>query len=123
MRWLIPLVLFAVSACRGGDPQLAIALNASSGGDPARGSAVIQQYGCGSCHLIPGVAGASSLVGPPLISFARRSFVGGELPNTPDNAAFFIQTPQKVHPHSAMPTVGLSREQARDVVAYLYTLR
>ncbi|HZR25480.1 MAG TPA: c-type cytochrome [Vicinamibacterales bacterium] len=116
-------MLFAVSACRGGDPQLAIALNASSGGDPARGSAVIQQYGCGSCHLIPGIAGASSLVGPPLISFSRRSFVGGELPNTPDNVASFIRTPQHIHPHSAMPTVGLSQEQARDVVAYLYTLR
>jgi cytochrome c len=98
-------------------------VNASSGGDPQGGRAVIQQYGCGACHQIPGVPGAESFVGPPLVSFARRSFVGGELPNTADNAALFIQTPQKIHPHSAMPVVGLTSQQAHDVVAYLYTLR
>jgi len=121
--WLIPLSLLAASACSGGDPELAMVVNASSGGDPQRGRAVIAQFGCGSCHLIPGVAGAQSLVGPPLISYSRRSYVAGELPNTADNLAEFIRAPQSVHPHTAMPAVGLSSVQARDVVAYLYTLR
>ena len=119
------LLAFAVFAagCRGSNPEMAIAVNASSGGDATRGQEVIQQYGCGSCHEIPGVAGAHGLVGPPLLWFARRSYVAGELPNTPDNLELWIRTPQKIHPHTAMPMLGLNDQQARDVVAYLYTLR
>jgi cytochrome c1 len=49
--------------------------------------------------------------------------VAGELPNTPENLALFIETPQKIHPRSAMPALGVNDQQARDIVAYLYTLR
>lgn len=84
---------------------------------------VAQQYGCGSCHLIPGVDGANSLAGPPLTWFAHRSFVAGEMPNTPDNLVRWIRTPQEIHPRTAMPNVGLTDQQARDVAAFLYTLR
>lgn len=102
---------------------MAIALYASDGGDASRGRQVIQQYGCGSCHEIPGVVGAHGLVGPPLLWFARRSYVAGELPNTADNLELWIRSPQKIHPRTAMPALGLDDQQARDVVAYLYTLR
>jgi cytochrome c2 len=121
---LVFLLLLAgvAGACQAGHPDLAVAEN-SSGGDAGRGQAVIQQYGCGACHEIPGVAGAHGLVGPPLIWFARRSYVAGELPNTADNLSEWIRSPQKIHPRTAMPAVGLNDQQARDVVAYLYTLR
>jgi len=124
IRLGLPLALAALGAgaCLNGHPDIAIAEN-SSGGNPARGQAIIQQYGCGSCHEIPGVAGAHGLVGPPLLWFARRSYVAGELPNTADNLALWIRTPQKIHPRTAMPAVGLDEQQTRDVVAYLYTLR
>ncbi len=112
----------AGAACNNGHPDLAAAIN-SAGGDPSRGHAVIQQYGCGACHEIPGVAGAHGLVGPPLLWFARRSYVAGELPNTADNLALWIRTPERIHPRTAMPAVGLDEQQTRDVVAYLYTLR
>lgn len=49
--------------------------------------------------------------------------VAGELPNTPDNLELWIRSPQKIHPRTAMPALGLDDQQARDVVAYLYTLR
>ncbi len=33
---------------------------ATTGGNAARGLAAIARYGCGSCHIIPGVSGASA---------------------------------------------------------------
>lgn len=62
-------------------------------------------------------------MGPPLNFFARRTYIAGELPNTPENLFRWIRSPQSVEPNTAMPNLGLSEEQARDVVAYLYTLR
>ena len=122
-RLFVTLALASgAAACNNGHPDLAVAIN-SAGGDPHHGEAVIEQYGCGACHEIPGVAGAHGLVGPPLLWFARRSYVAGELPNTADNLTLWIRTPQKIHPRTAMPAVGLNEQQARDVVAYLYTLR
>jgi cytochrome c2 len=55
--------------------------------------------------------------------FAWRSFIAGEVPNTPDNLVQWILAPQSIVPHTAMPALGLNVQQARDVTAYLYTLR
>ena len=84
---------------------------------------MIVNYGCGSCHTIPGIRGANGLVGPPLFWFSRRTFIAGELPNTPQNLVHWVQAPKTVEPATAMPTLGLNDQQARDVAAYLYTLR
>jgi cytochrome c len=93
------------------------------GGDPERGAETIQYAGCGSCHYIPGVAGAHGMVAAPLTWFSRRTFIAGEVPNTPDNLVLWIRSPQAIEPHTAMPSAGLDDRQARDVAAYLYTLR
>jgi cytochrome c2 len=99
------------------------ARSASFGGDPERGVAVMRQFGCGACHTILGVTGANGLVGPPLTHMARRVYVAGLLRNTPDNLMHWLMNPQQVVPGNAMPNMGLSRKQARDVAAYLYTLQ
>lgn len=78
---------------------------------------------CGACHAVPGVPQADGMVGPPLVHFARRTVVAGMLPNTPSNLVLWIRFPQSVVPGNAMPDTGLSDAQARDVAAYLYTLR
>ncbi|HKT47460.1 MAG TPA: c-type cytochrome [Candidatus Acidoferrales bacterium] len=88
-----------------------------------RGKEVINEKRCGSCHTIPGINGARGVVGPPLFFLGRRTMIAGLLPNTPENLARWIQSPQSVNPQTAMPTLGLSQEQARDVAAYLFTLR
>lgn len=123
--WLLPIVLgVACAGCGGNNPTYAVAYSPTvNGGDAHRGVAVIDQYGCGSCHTIPGVRSAKGLVGPPLLWWSRRTFIAGELPNTPENLVHWIRTPQSVEAHTAMPTLGLSEQQARDVAAYLYTLR
>jgi len=93
------------------------------GADPQRGAALIREVGCASCHMIPGIRGARGLVGPPLMHFSRRTYVAGRLPNTPANLIDWIRDPQAIDPATAMPTIGLDEQQARDIAAYLYTLR
>jgi cytochrome c1 len=92
-------------------------------GSPDRGKELIAKYGCGSCHTIPGIKGASALVGPPLIHFGRRSFVGGQLANTPENLARWVQDPQAVEPGTDMPNLGIAPDEARDIAAYLENLQ
>lgn len=96
---------------------------ALTGGNPREGKAVIRQFSCGACHIIPGIRGARGLVGPPLMLFGRRTFIAGEVPNTPQNLVRWIQSPTSIEPHTAMPALGLTEQQARDAAAYLYTLR
>jgi cytochrome c2 len=95
----------------------------SSAADPTRGAQLIAALGCGSCHSIPGIDGARGLVGPPLDNIADRTIVAGVLPNTPDNMVTWLETPQRVVPGNAMPDMELNEHDARDIAAYLYTLR
>jgi cytochrome c len=94
-----------------------------TGGNPERGRHVIRTYGCGSCHTIPGVRGANSLVGPPLAGVAQRAYIAGVLPNTPTNLVAWIERPQNIDPQTAMPNLGVSARDARDIAGYLYSLK
>jgi cytochrome c2 len=90
--------------------------------DARRGRNVIEQYACVTCHRIPGVVGANAPVGPPLQGMGTRGFIAGVLPNTPENMVRWLREPQRVNPMSAMPTLGLSERDARDIAAYLRQL-
>ncbi|HEY7135747.1 MAG TPA: c-type cytochrome [Acidimicrobiia bacterium] len=94
-----------------------------SGGSAEVGKKLIEHYGCGSCHEIPGVRGASGLVGPPLEKFSKRGYIAGLLRNTADNLTTWISDPKRVEPRTDMPDLGVTPEQARNITAYLYTLR
>lgn len=96
---------------------------AYTGGSAQRGTKLIEQYRCGACHVIPGIHGANGMLGPPLLWFSRRTFIAGEVPNKPENLVRWIQSPKSIEPGTAMPELGLSEQEARDVAAYLYTLR
>jgi cytochrome c len=93
------------------------------GGNVQRGAQLIPQYGCGSCHTIAGIDGAKGLVGPPLTGIADRAYIAGMLANNPDNMVTWIMHPQQVVPGNAMLDLGVSDADARDIAAYLYTLR
>jgi len=88
-----------------------------------RGLQRIAEHGCASCHTIPGVRGPPSGVGPPLDGMARRAYVGGVLPNTPDNLVRWLEDPPAIDFRTAMPDVGLSHAEAADIAAYLLTLQ
>ena len=92
-------------------------------GSPDLGKEAIPKYGCGSCHTIPGIKGADALVGPPLVQFSKRAFIAGQLANTEQNLARWIRDPQGVEPGTAMPNLGVTTEDARNIAAYLETLQ
>lgn len=92
-------------------------------GDADRGAATIHHYGCGACHRIPGIPGANGIVGPSLEKMAERGYVGGLLANTPENMIRWLLDPPQVDPTTAMPNMGLREAEARDIAAYLYTLK
>jgi cytochrome c1 len=119
MKRLLALALFA-AACHPQDERTAREL---TGGDPERGRAAIRAYGCGACHTVPGVKQAAGLVGPPLANIGSRTFLAGQLPNTPENMRKWITEPQSVENGTAMPDMNVSDKDARDIAAYLYTLR
>lgn len=118
---VVLLGCLAVAGCTGG--QSVTPYEVTAGGNAAHGRQVIVEKGCGACHTIPGIYTARGLVGPPLYFFSRRTMIAGELPNSPDNLVRWIQNPKSVEPNTDMPDLGLSDQQARDVAAYLYTLR
>lgn len=113
----------AGSGCSGNNPDLSVSYVVATGGDARHGRAAIEQRNCGQCHTIPGIRRARGVAAPPLMWFARRSFIAGEVPNTPANLVQWVRAPQSIEPKTAMPTIGLSEQEARDVAAYLYTLR
>lgn len=121
-RWLVGCAIAAVgvaiSGCDGWTHR-----PRSSFGNIEEGSKLIREFGCGTCHSIPGVEGADGTVGPPLDAVGRRTYLAGTLLNTPDNMMKWIRDPQRFAPGTVMPNMGLSSAQARDVTAYLQTLQ
>lgn len=123
IRALTALTVISISCmcgCTHGDAEFARSVTAA---DPANGRRLLYSYGCGSCHAIPGVGEADGTIGPPLRGFGNRSYIAGVLQNTPENLFRWIAQPQELQPGNAMPDLGVTQEQARDIAAYLYTLR
>jgi cytochrome c2 len=124
IRWvaaaIVPVMFALTGAC--GDSGRA-APQIVSGGDPRRGRQLIEHYGCGSCHTIPGIRGARALVGPPLTHWAARSYIAGVLGNTPENLVMWIQHPRQIVPGNDMPELGVSEPEARSIAAYLDQIR
>jgi mono/diheme cytochrome c family protein len=99
------------------------ATTATSEPSATRGKTAIIQYACLTCHRVPGLVGPNAPVGPPLDEIATREYIAGVLPNTWENMIRWLRDPQEVNPRSAMPDLGVSERDARDIAAYLYTLK
>jgi cytochrome c2 len=94
-----------------------------TGGDTMRGKASFTARGCGACHEVTGLPGAHGQVGPALDGLAARATVAGRLSNRPSNLVVWLQHPHAVIPGVGMPELGLGPGEARDIAAFLYTLR
>ena len=116
---LVFAVAFLLSTCSGdvnGVPEP----RTSSDRAIEAGRELIASYGCGACHTIPGVPGADAMVAAPLNCFYQRSYIAGLLPNTEENLIKWIQDPQQIQPDVAMPNLGITEAEARDIAAFLY---
>lgn len=120
---LIALVVVLLSVACSGRKGIEEAARQMTGGEPARGKESMRKYGCNTCHTIPGVYGANAVVGPPLTSFRDRVYIAGRMPNTANNLVTWIRNPRGTVEHTAMPNMGVTEQDARDIAAYLYTLK
>lgn len=91
-------------------------------GNADRGLRLLSQYQCGSCHAIPEVPGAQGGIGGTLSAYGKRSYIAGQLANSPDTLARWIADPKALIPGTAMPDMGASEKDARDMAAYLLQL-
>jgi cytochrome c len=112
-------VLVLSAACRA--PQASRITHAS--GDAQVGRVLVAVYGCAYCHAIPGVVGGASRVGPPLSGMADRGYIGGVLPNTEDSMIEWLMDPPAMATRTAMPNLHVTEAHARDITAFLFTLR
>jgi cytochrome c2 len=90
--------------------------------DASRGRVLLREHGCIGCHTVPGVPGATGRVGPRLDRVREQSYIAGVLANSPQNLTTWIRRPQDIDPKTAMPNLGVTETDARDIAAYLYTL-
>jgi len=122
-RLPVGVLLLLLAAC-GNEDMSGSAPQTVTGGVAEHGRSILEanRHGCAACHVIPGVAGARGLVGPPLNAMGLRSYIAGRLPNQPENLIHWITHPQSVDPQTAMPETGISEDEAKHVAAYLYTL-
>jgi cytochrome c len=89
------------------------------------GQQLLSQKGCGTCHTIPGVAGANGVIGPNLAGVASRPTIAdGAVPNKgPADLQRWILDPPAVKPGTPMPKLGLTEQEAQEIVVYLETLK
>jgi cytochrome c2 len=117
------LLLVCAAGCRSAQEQALAEAKLRVGGDPARGVTLMQHFGCGGCHRIPGVAGAAGRSAPSLGYLPQEAYITGNLPNTPENVMRWIRSPRSIQPQTHMPELGISVAEARDITTYLWSLR
>jgi cytochrome c1 len=98
---------------------------AASTGAVENGEQLILAKGCGGCHTIPGIRGATGEAGPYLGGVGTRPRIAnGAVPNTgPADLERWIIDPPALKPGTQMPKLGLTRAEAAAIVRYLETLR
>lgn len=90
--------------------------------DVERGRELTAEYGCGACHVIPGVPDARGRVGPKLEDFGNQMYVAGVMKNTSENVALWIRLPRAISAQTAMPDLHVTEEEARQIAAFLRTV-
>jgi cytochrome c2 len=118
----LAVVIGAIS-CRSAQEVALADAKGRVGGDAERGAFLMQRYGCGGCHRIPGVVGAGGRAAPSLEHLASEAYISGNLPNTPENVMRWIEAPRSILPGTKMPELGIGHAEARDITTYLWALR
>ena len=129
MKRLLFALIAAAMACRRAEvPSTQTAPPApppaTAAPSPERGRQFAAQYGCNVCHVVPGVQGPQGALAPSLAGIASRPlFSNGKVETNADNLAKFIENPAAMNPQSSMPPLSVPTADARDIAAYLETLK
>lgn len=117
---IICTIVGSASAVRAAPPEeLSFDSLRVPGGSPERGREIVHDRGCTACHVIPGLPGPYGRVGPRLAELDRRAYIAGTLPNRPGTLVRWLRDPPALDPTTAMPSLGLTEQEARDVAAFL----
>ncbi|MES2841328.1 MAG: c-type cytochrome [Pseudomonadota bacterium] len=117
-RWLV-LACISLAACDG-PPDRTPTLGDA---DAAKGRLLVTEKGCVACHTFPDVKWPRGGLGPSLHDFARQGLIAGRLPNQPGVLMQFVRNAPGLVPGTAMPAITMTDQEARDVTAYLLTLK
>jgi cytochrome c len=118
LEWTVVLVLLV-----GGCSAAPLTRSQQVGsGEPEIGRRLLSDYGCVSCHVVPGIDAEPAYVGPPLDHWGKRSYIAGALSNNEQNLVRWITGPQDVEPGTAMPDLDVSEQDATNIAAYLLSL-
>ena len=117
--WLLAI---AVVAALGGCTPPSVRSSQVAAGNVTLGRDLLTDYGCTSCHVVPGIRSQPAYVGPPLDHWGSRSYIAGALPNNEENLVRWIVDPQAIEEGTAMPDVGVSEEDALNIAAYLLSI-
>jgi cytochrome c1 len=91
-------------------------------GQPENGRSLFLAKGCPACHTLQGVPSASGAVGPNLTNISLRPTLAGEtIQNSPATMARWIVNPAAVKSDAKMPALGLTDQEAQDVMAFLWS--
>ncbi len=88
-----------------------------------RGRQLVSSKGCVACHTFPDVTWPRGGLGPSLQNFARQGLIAGRLPNQAGVLMQFVRNAPALVPGTAMPAILMTDQEARDVTAYLLTLK
>jgi cytochrome c2 len=127
VRWVmvcgvigVTAVLFAACSSSGFDFAKGTSL---TGGNPQVGKEKIVLHDCHSCHVIPGVEGDAHVLGPTLDHWSRRSSIISKWPNNPPNLENWIRHSEQLLPGTTMKMLSVNEQDAKDIAAYLFSIR
>ncbi|HTP80819.1 MAG TPA: c-type cytochrome [Bacteroidota bacterium] len=92
-----------------------------AGGNAARGKKVFETVGCQACHVTAGFTTVRDSRGTSYDIAPELTRVGSKLGG--DWIFDWIKNPRHFNPETRMPNLRLTDAEARDVVAYLLTLK
>jgi len=98
-----------------------MARGASAGGNAARGKEIVESVGCLACHAIGDETKVRALRGTSYDIAPELTRVGSKV--TPDWIYDWIRNPRHYNPTTKMPNLRLTDGEARDVTAYLSTMK
>ncbi len=93
----------------------------SNGGNSANGKKVVDAYGCKGCHVIGDDTRMRTARGFSWDIAPELSRAGSKI--DPDWAFSWIKNPRQYRADARMPNLRLTDQEAKDVVAYLMTLK